>query len=59
MTLGAELAELAGLYKKAALQNSLIKFFSYINWSKLFTSDEKVLYFFYEEIGSVPEQTDF
>lgn len=56
MTLGAELAELSGLYRKAALQTSLIKLYSHINWSKIYTTDQEVLYFFDEETGSVRKQ---
>lgn len=44
--LGVELAELPEPYKVVALQNSLIKLYSHINWSKIFTSDQEVLYFF-------------
>lgn len=32
-------------YKKAVLQNSLRKLYSHVNWSKIFTSDQEVLYF--------------
>lgn len=46
MILGVELAELPEPYKVVALQNSLIKLYSHINWSKIFTSDQEVLYFF-------------
>lgn len=54
MILGVELAELPEPYKVVALQNSLIKLYSHINWSKIFTSDQEVL--FDGETSSVPEQ---
>lgn len=49
VTLGVELAELPEPYKVVALQNSLIKLYSHINWSKIFTSDQEVLYFLIEK----------
>lgn len=48
-TLGVELAELPEPYKVAAIQNRLIKLYSHINWSKIFTSDQEVLYFLIEK----------